>query len=347
MNSQDIPFRLMNYRPRGDTSGRIQVGLELDERILPLEALMARHPAARRLVEASTASELTPGVQGLLTRWEHNLAALIALTAFVRSHSPDDPLWRRSQVALADVSVLPPVIHPSRMLFAGTNYTPHVGEDEPRKAATASNPYVNDRAVDRPATRPYVFEKAPYYLSGPYDAVIHPAGDEKLTWEGELALIIGKRGKHIPAAQAMEHVAGFTIASDYSLRSMHRRADRPGPRADSFSDKNFATAACLGPYLVPKDFVHNYRNLDRKLTVNGVVKEGASTAHLLVEPAEIIALASSITTLEPGDVIATGLLPDADMPGDEYLHIGDVVEAEIAGLGRQRNLIVSAADHHV
>lgn len=340
MNSQDIPFRLMNYRPRGDTSGRIQVGLELDERILPLEALMARHPAARRLVEASTASEMTPGVQGLLTRWEHNLAALIALTAFVRSHGPDDPLWRRSQVALADVSVLPPVIRPPRMLFASTNYTPHSGEDEPWKAATASNPHVNDGAADRPATRPYVCEKAPDCLSGPYDAVLHPAGEAKLTWESELALIIGKRGQHIPAAQAMEYVAGFTIASDYSLRSINRHAD-------CFSSENFATAACLGPYLVPRDFVHNYLNLDRKLTVNGVIKEGASSANMRVEPAEIIALASSITTLEAGDVIATGLLPDADLPGGEYLHIGDVVEAEIAGLGRQRNLIVSAADHHV
>lgn len=350
MNSQDIPFRLMNYRPRGDTSGRIQVGLELDERILPLEALMARHPAARRLVEASTASELAPGVQGLLTRWEHNLAALIALTAFVRSHGPDDPLWRRGQVALSDVSVLPPVIRPTKMLFAGANYTPHVGEDDPRKAATASNPHVKhastDRAANRPATRPYVFEKSPYCLIGPYDSVIHPAGYEKLTWEGELALIIGKRGKHIPAEQAMEHVAGFTIANDYSLRSMNMRADWPGPRADCFSSKNFDTAACLGPYLVPRDFVHNYLNLDRKLTVNGVVKEGASTAGMLFEPAEIIAFASSITTLEPGDVIATGSLPDADVLSDEYLHIGDVVEAEIAGLGRQRNLIVSEADQH-
>ena len=108
-----------------------------------------------------------------------------------------------------------------------------------------------------------------------------------------------------------------------------------------WSGKNFDTSAALGPYLVPRQFVPNYLDLPRKLTVNGVVKQDASTEGMIFKPDEIIAFVSSIVTLEPGDVISTGSPPGAGFATGEYLNIGDVVEVEMEGLGRQRNKIVA------
>jgi len=318
------------------------VGLAFEERILPLEAFVALHPAAQVLVEASRYSELTPGgVQGLLASWEHNLELLSDLATFVQQQGMEHSLWREKQVSLREVSVLPPVVRPTKMLFAGANYERHVREVDNWKEGQLGGPDVKNFSVDKSTTRPYVFIKLPYCLIGPYDAVIHPRPYQQLDWEGELALIIGKRGKYIPVERAMEYVAGFTIANDYSLRSMNMRADWPGLRSDWFGGKNFDTAACLGPYLVPRAFVPNYLNLGRRLLVNGVVKQDASTEGMIFKPDEIISFVSSIVTLEPGDVIATGSPPGAGFASGEYLGVGDVVELQMEGLGRQRNVIVA------
>jgi 2-keto-4-pentenoate hydratase/2-oxohepta-3-ene-1,7-dioic acid hydratase in catechol pathway len=341
MSNSDIPFRLINYRHHADTTGPIQVGLAIGEQIVPLEALVKAYPAAQRLIEASIASALTPGVQGLLTNWEQSLKLLADLAAFITRQGAEDAPWREAQFTLQEASVLAPVVRPTKMLFAGANYERHVKEVEHWKEASANGPDVKNFSVDKTTTKPYVFVKLPYCLIGPYDSVIYPHPHEKLDWEGELALIIGKRGKHIPVEQAMDYVAGFTIANDYSLRSMNMRADWPGLRSDWFGGKNFDTAACLGPYLAPKEFVPNYLNLGRRLLVNGVVKQDASTEGMIFKPDEIIAFVSSIVTLEPGDVIATGSPPGAGFATGEYLKVGDVVELEIEGLGRQRNVIVA------
>jgi 2,4-diketo-3-deoxy-L-fuconate hydrolase len=341
MSNRDAPFRLMNYRPRGDSAGPVQVGLAIDEQLLSLEQLSTQHPAAQQLVEASRRSELTPGVQGLLTNWEQSLARLSDLVADVRQQGIEHATGQGAQIALHEVSVLTPVVRPTKMLFAGANYERHVREVEHWKEAARGGPDVRQFSVEKSTTRPYVFVKLPYCLIGPYDPVIHPHPYQQLDWEGELALIIGKRGKHIPVERAMEYVAGFTIANDYSLRSMNMRSDWPGLRSDWFGGKNFDTAACLGPYLVPRAFVPNYLNLGRRLMVNGVVKQDASTEGMIFKPDEIIAYVSSIATLEPGDVIATGSPPGAGFATGEYLKVGDVVELEMEGLGRQRNVIIA------
>jgi 2-keto-4-pentenoate hydratase/2-oxohepta-3-ene-1,7-dioic acid hydratase in catechol pathway len=119
------------------------------------------------------------------------------------------------------------------------------------------------------------------------------------------------------------------------------RADWPGLASDWFMGKNFDTSAVLGPYFVPKQFVPNYLDLAMKLTVNGEVKQQSFPRDMVFKPDEIIAFASANTTLEPGDVIATGSPPGAGFATGKYLKAGDVVEAEIEGLGRQRNLIVA------
>ncbi len=340
MNEKGI-FRLINYQQRGDTPGRIVVGLALNDEIIPLAALANQHAAAQRLHEASTASELMPGIQGLLTNWEQSFAAFSELVDLITRQGIANGSWREKLFSLADVHVLSPVVHPTKMLFAGANYERHVREVENWKEVSTNDPGVKNFSVDKATTKPYVFIKLPYCIIGPYDPVIYPTPYQKLDWEGELALVIGKRGKHIPVERAMGYVAGFTIANDYSLRTMNMRADWPGLRSDWFGGKNFDTSACLGPYLVPRQFVPNYLNLARRLSVNGVIKQDASTEGMIFKPNEIIAFVSSIVTLEPGDVIATGSPPGAGFATGEFLKVGDVVEAEIEGLGRQRNVIIA------
>jgi 2-keto-4-pentenoate hydratase/2-oxohepta-3-ene-1,7-dioic acid hydratase in catechol pathway len=174
--------------------------------------------------------------------------------------------------------------------------------------------------------------------------VIFPVPHEQLDWEGELAVVIGKRGKRIPIEAAMDHVAGFTIVNDYSIRELTMRADWPGLRSDWLGGKNFDTSAAIGPYLVPREFVPDYLGLEMTLRVNGEVKQRGSTREMVFKPDELIAWASSIVTLESGDVIATGSPPGAGFATGKYLKVGDVVEAEIQALGRQRNEIVEGED---
>jgi 2-keto-4-pentenoate hydratase/2-oxohepta-3-ene-1,7-dioic acid hydratase in catechol pathway len=131
------------------------------------------------------------------------------------------------------------------------------------------------------------------------------------------------------------------IVNDYSLRELQTVTGPSGERLqDWFGGKNFDTAAALGPYLVPRQFVPDYLNLHMRLTVNGAVKQDCTTQEMIFTPDEIIAFASSVVTLEPGDVIATGSPPGAGFATGKYLEVDDVVEAEVEGLGRQRNVIV-------
>jgi 2,4-diketo-3-deoxy-L-fuconate hydrolase len=326
-------FRLINYQSREDKIAR--VGLVLGEQILPLAALEAHHPAARSLGEASTTSELTPGIQGLLADWERSLTILSELATKVASVETAAAPWKDDLLALDAVHILAPVLRPTKMLFAGMNYQRHVKEIENWHSDFKYKP------IDKTGRKPFVFLKLPYSIVGPYDQVRYPHPYHQLDWEGELAVVIGKRGKHIPVEQAMDHVAGFMVVNDYSLRELQTVTGPAGEKLqDWFGGKNFDTAAALGPYLVPKQFVPNCLNLRMKLTVNGVVKQDCTTQEMIFTPDEIIAFASSVVTLEPGDVIATGSPPGAGFATGKYLEVGDVVEAEIEGLGRQRNVII-------
>lgn len=328
MTDNAVPFGLVNYQRQDDDP--IRVGMVLDGRILALDALPS-NPAAQTVVQAATASELNSGVQGLLLDWEQSFSLLREIAA---SHQRDrEAPWQNAQ----DVRVLAPVLRPTKMLFAGANYERHVKEVENWKEADLKN----FQGIDKSTTKPYVFVKLPYCIIGPFDSVIFPSPHQQLDWEGELAVVIGKRGKRIPVERAMDYVAGFTIANDYSIRELTMRQDWPGLRSDWLGGKNFDTSAALGPYLVPKEFLPNYLDLQMTLRVNGEVKQSASTQEMVFKPDELIAWVSSIVTLEPGDIIATGSPPGAGFATGKYLKIGDVVEAEIEGLGRQRNEIVA------
>ncbi len=337
MPAQAHPFRLISYQLPNDYTDVVHVGLVLDERIVPIDALADHHPAAKGLLVATLTSELTPGIQGLLGNWEQSFEALSTLASFVTEKGFEDVPWQRDMLSIENIHVTAPVLHPTKMLFAGANYERHVQEVANWKEADLTH----YKPVDKSTTRPYVFVKLPYCIIGPHDSVVHPTPYQRLDWEGELGLVIGKRGKHIPVEQAMDYVAGFLIVNDYSLRDLNIRVDWPSFHMDWFGGKNFDTAACLGPYLVPKQFIPDFLNLHTTLSVNGKEKQNSFAHDMVFKPDEIIAFVSSVTTLEPGDVISTGSPPGAGFATNESLKVGDVVETEITGLGRQRNPIIS------
>ena len=167
-----------------------------------------------------------------------------------------------------------------------------------------------------------------------------PRGSTKLDWEVELAIIIGKRAKYVSEADALDHIAGYAVFNDVSERDF--QIGRPG--GQWLKGKSHDTFGPLGPWLVTKDEVPNPGALDMKLTVNGQVMQDGSTRTLIFSIPHLVHHISQFMTLEPGDVIPTGTPPGVGMGKDPqiWLNVGDVMELEIAGLGRQRQTVVAA-----
>ena len=187
-------------------------------------------------------------------------------------------------------------------------------------------------------SEPVLFGKAVSSLSGPNDPVPRPRGAERLDYEVELAIVIGRRAQYVSEAEAMEHVAGFALFNDVSEREFQK--DRGGQWIKGKSHDGFGP---LGPWLVPRD-AFDPSDAAMRCDVNGQRRQTGSTATMIFSCAEIVSYISRFMTLHPGDVIPTGTPPGVAMgmtpPG--WLQPGDVVALSIDGLGTQRQEIVSA-----
>ena len=186
---------------------------------------------------------------------------------------------------------------------------------------------------------PIVFMKGNNSLCGPNDAVEKPRGSTKLDWEVELAIIIGSRAKYVSEADALNHVAGYSICNDVSERFF--QLERLGQWTKGKSHDTFGP---LGPWLVTKDEIADVQKLPMWLDVNGQRCQTGSTATMIFGVKKIVSYLSEIMTLMPGDVIATGTPPGVGtgMKPPKYLNVGDVVTLGIEGLGEQRQEIIAA-----
>jgi len=219
---------------------------------------------------------------------------------------------------------------PRKLICAGANYHSHVSEMGIKRQA---------------GSRPYFFLKPPTTaLVGPGEAIAIPSDpDAKADWEAELAVVIGKAGKHVPASRALSHVAGYSALNDISLRGPHRVRN---PIAEQFSwdwlaSKGSDRSAPFGPGIRPSFLVPDPQKLELRLWVNGTLKQEANTADMIDGVAALVAAASELMTLEPGDVIATGTPSGVGVPRGEFLRPGDLVELEIADFGRLSNPVVA------
>jgi 2-keto-4-pentenoate hydratase/2-oxohepta-3-ene-1,7-dioic acid hydratase in catechol pathway len=185
---------------------------------------------------------------------------------------------------------------------------------------------------------PVIFAKYTSAVCGPNDPIIIPRGAVKTDWEVELAFVIGKPGKYIAEADAMDHVAGFFGCNDVSERSF--QAERSGQWSKGKSSDNFGP---IGPWLVTRDEVPAPNDLQMWLTVNGEKMQNGSTKTMVYQVPFLVSYLSQFFTLHPGDVISTGTPPGVGlgMKPPRYLKAGDVVELGIEGLGTQRQVCVN------
>ena len=283
-------------------------------------------------------SELAPSVRALVEDWDDWLPRLAALA---RS---SEGTWHD----LAALRVLTP-IEPGQILQSGANYRKHVvdlvaAEKESVHGATPEEARADaELMMDERARNgvPYVFLGSPRALSGPYDDIVLPALGEQHDWELELALVIGKSGKNIPAEEAMEYVAGYTISNDLTTRDRLYRPDLKAIGTDWFTAKNADTFLPTGPFLVPAAFVGDPGDLRITLRHNGVVRQDESTKDMIFDIPRLIAYVSTTTTLRPGDLLLTGSPAGNGAHWGVFLKPGDVVESEITGLGHQCNTVRS------
>ncbi|WP_329274835.1 fumarylacetoacetate hydrolase family protein [Streptomyces sp. NBC_01451] len=211
----------------------------------------------------------------------------------------------------------PPVRPGGHLLSIGLNYRAHAAE------AGLALP-----------EEPIVASKAPTTLVGPYDDLLLPPGGEKTDWEVELAVVIGQRAQYLPdPASALRHVAGYATGNDVSERSW--LLERGGQWVKG---KSFESFSPVGPYLVTPDEVGDPGRLRLTCRVNGRLMQDGSTADMVFEVSHLLWYLSQCMVLHPGDVVLTGTPGGVALgrPDQPYLRAGDVVEAEVSGLGAQR-----------
>ncbi|MEZ5593972.1 MAG: fumarylacetoacetate hydrolase family protein [Gammaproteobacteria bacterium] len=187
-------------------------------------------------------------------------------------------------------------------------------------------------------SEPVIFMKATSAICGPNDPIIIPRGAEKTDWEVELGVVIGKPGKYIAEADALQHVAGFCVINDVSERAF--QAEREGQWTKGKSCDNFGQT---GPWLVTPDEIADPQNLAMWLEVNGERVQNGSTKTMVYGVAHLVSYLSQFFTLHPGDVISTGTPPGVGLgfKPPRFLKAGDVVALGIEGLGEQRQDVIA------
>jgi 2-keto-4-pentenoate hydratase/2-oxohepta-3-ene-1,7-dioic acid hydratase in catechol pathway len=222
--------------------------------------------------------------------------------------------------ALAEVTLLPAVPSPLRkVLCVGLNYRAHVAESAGREVP--EHPRIFARLADT-----IIADGAPLW---------RPGNSAHFDYEGELAVVIGRPGRHIAAARALDHVAAYTIFNDGSLRDYQKHSVTAG--------KNFPNTGPLGPWLVTADEIFDPAALTLETRVNGERRQHTSTGDMILSVPQLIEYISAFTPLAPGDVIATGTpegVAHARKP-PPWLKPGDVVEIEISGIGILRNPVIA------
>jgi 2,4-diketo-3-deoxy-L-fuconate hydrolase len=289
------------------------------------------------LAEAATAAGKSAlpaaSIQGLLDDWERNFATLQEIAAFLDKD-------KKPGASVATLTAHPPVARPGKMFYAAQNFQEHVDEMLRAGMTPKEGPKFTG---DKSTSKPYLFLKAPSCLAGANDDIEIPRGLKRIDWEAEIACAISRRGKHIKAERALDHVAGWMTTNDVSARDLQIRADRPGLRSDWLNGKSHDKFAPMGPYLVPRAFVKDHMNLFIRLSVNGAVKQNGNTSQFIFTPEEQIEYGSGILSLEVGDIFVCGTCGGVGQGTNTFLNVGDVMETEVEGLGKMRNKFIAEA----
>jgi 2-keto-4-pentenoate hydratase/2-oxohepta-3-ene-1,7-dioic acid hydratase in catechol pathway len=237
----------------------------------------------------------------------------------VRTIAPASP-----GIPLKNLTLLSPIANPGKIIAAPLNYRKHVQEVRDDVALHNNNPALK-QSIDTMG----VFLKATSSLVGAGQGIALRKLDRRNDHEVELAFVIGKTGNNIPASEAMQYVAGYSIGLDITIRGPEDRSFRKSP--DTYS--------VLGPWLVTADEIPNPGELDLSISVNGEVRQKSNTRNLIFGVAQLIELASSFYTLYPGDIFMTGT-PE----GVSQISPGDTIVASIEAIGSMEVKVNAAAE---
>ena len=238
-----------------------------------------------------------------------------ALIAEASATSADFPL--------ADITYLPPIPNPEKIICIGVNYA---NRNEEYKDGSEAPKY------------PSVFMRAHDSLVGHGVPIFDPPESEQLDYEGEIVIVVGRGGRRIDAAAAHEHIAGLTIMNEGSVRDYLRHS-----KFNVTQGKNFEHSGAMGPWLVSADELDPMSELRVMTRVNGEQRQNDVTANLIFPFRYLISYLSTFYRLQPGDIIATGTPSGAGARFDppKYLRPGDVVEVEVPGIGVLSNTVVA------
>ncbi len=239
-------------------------------------------------------------------------------------------------IPLGQAKLLAPVLYPSAIFCAGANYVDHMRE---MAAIQKIDPEPDPRSM---GLKPWHFIKTPRTVVETQSTIPLPAYSKMVDWEAELAVVIGRPAKNVPADKALDYVAGYTVANDLSARDFATRPQIPPTspfKYDWVSQKNFDGACPIGPWIVPAGEIPNPQNLGIKLWVNDVLKQDSHTSKMIFSVADQVAYLSTRITLHPGDLILTGTPSGVGLARQEFLKSGDVVRVWIEGIGTLSNTL--------
>ncbi|TDD96776.1 fumarylacetoacetate hydrolase family protein [Jiangella asiatica] len=258
------------------------------------------------------------------------------LAAVVESGAGTTTGWRPPDAVgehpIADLRVLAPITRPTKVLAVAANYQDHVAEG-------------GGEPLDKTTLAPRLFLMPGTAVADPGADIALPAISSQVDWEAELVVVVGRGGKDIPLARALDHVAGYAVGNDVSARSVdygyERDTSSPAVGFFDWLAGKWPDGFCpYGPYLVTADEVPDPQGLDVTLEVNGTLRQKGSTADMIFSVAELVSFASRLVTLEPTDIILTGTPAGVGAASGTYLASGDEMTVRIAGLGILTNRVV-------
>jgi 2-keto-4-pentenoate hydratase/2-oxohepta-3-ene-1,7-dioic acid hydratase in catechol pathway len=344
-NKPDTPFKLATF----EAQGRVRIGLTSGNRLVDIQAANTYVAQKAGLPALSMPADMVK----LIEEYARVSPRLYQIANYLKTDTVESLPFAFD---VEKVTFKPPIVYPSNFLNIAANYRAHAegmgagsaprgGGAGPGGAAQAGGGRAGFNASaaseivpDRDG--PIVFAKSPRScIIATNEPFYIPEGNQRIDWEGELGIVIGKPAFLVPRERAHEYVFGYSIVYDVSDRGgRQRRVVTMFPGANWFDGKSIDRGGPFGPFIVPKEFI-KADNLRLVTKINGVVKQDASTKDMIWGEAHQIAYISENMTLFPGDLIATGTPSGTGAERNEYLKPGDVVTIEIEGIGTLRTPI--------
>jgi 2-keto-4-pentenoate hydratase/2-oxohepta-3-ene-1,7-dioic acid hydratase in catechol pathway len=302
-------------------AGEARLAAVVGDTLVDLErAAAARHRADGNPTAAQLAAATVPAdVVRFLELGDAAIAAATEALSFVKTLPDADARAGLLVSDLVDAELLPPVPDPPKIICVARNYGEHAKE-----AGFAISEI------------PILFARFTETLVAPDAPVVRPKVSDQLDWEGELAVIIGKGGRHIAKEDALDHVAGYSLFNDVTVRDYQFRVTQ------YTEGKNFADSGPFGPYLVLKDEIDDPHDLDLSTSINDEVVQSANTSDMIFDVPTIVSHISEFIALQPGDVIPMGTPAGVGFKREppRFLVPGDVVSVTIPGLGTLSNPVI-------